>query len=273
MAFMEFLRVYIVIITVLVGLIVGSFLNVLIYRVPLGLNIWRPGSHCPKCGHPIRWFENIPIFSYLFLEGKCRHCHEPISPRYPIVEALNAVLWFVCCLLYTDCIIRTNDMNWLRFVTTCIICSTLICIFFSDYDHMEIPELFQLILLVCGLVLLLEDVSQNTIMLKVFGFIGAGALFILLNSIYKLIRKRDGIGFGDVELIACAGLILGGYNVIFALILSCVVGGFGLLIYASIKKSEGREFPFAVLLVPGIIVAMFTGNYVINWYFSLLGAI
>ena len=264
-------RIFTIILTILIGLAVGSFLNVLIYRVPEGMNIATPPSHCPKCDHRLKWYDNIPLLSYIILRGKCRYCGTHISLRYPLVELLNTVLWFICLMCFTSYIIPGMEMNWIKFITSCFVCSLLICIFFSDLDHMEIPDIFQLGLLICGLVLCLDHVNEENIMLKVFGFLGAGALFIITNYLYKLIRKREGIGFGDVELIACAGLILGGYNVIVALLLSCVVGGAGLLIYSLINKTSEKEHPFAVLLVPGILISLFVGQYIVDWYFSLLG--
>lgn len=269
--FETFIQIFTIVITLVLGLVVGSFLNVVIYRVPNNMSIAFPSSHCPKCQHPLKWYDNIPIISYIILRGKCRYCKEPISIRYPIVEMTNMILWFLCLLCFTNFIIPTNPMSWLKFIVGCVICSTLLCIFFVDFDNMEIPEIFQLILLVSGLVLLLEDVTMNTIMLKVFGFIGAGALFFIVNLIFKLIRKRDGIGFGDVELIACAGLILGGYNIIFVLIISCVVGAIALIIISFINKTKDKEYPFAVILVPGILIGLFVGSYVVNWYLALLG--
>ena len=260
-----------IVLTVLLGLCVGSFLNVVIYRLPNNMSLANPPSHCPKCNARIRWYDNIPLLSYIILGGKCRHCKERISFRYPFVELLNMALWFLCLMLFTNFILPGNPMNWLRFIFSCIVCSTLICIFFCDYDHMEIPEIFQGILLVCGLVLLLDGVNTENIMLKVFGAIGAGALFIIVNLVYKLIKKRDGIGFGDVELVFCAGLILGGYKMIFALVVSCVVGGIALAIYAAVRKEKGREYPFAVLLVAGITLSLFVGDFVANWYLGLLG--
>ena len=143
--------------------------------------------------------------------------------------------------MFTNIIIPGNAMNWLRFIVSCFACSTLLCIFFCDLDNKEIPEVLQLCLLICGLVLLLDNPTMNTIMLKVFGFLGAGLLFILVNFIFKLIRKRDGIGFGDVELVACAGLLIGGYNMILALSVSCLVGGIVLLIINAVKKDKDKE--------------------------------
>lgn len=260
-----------IVLTILLSLVVGSFLNVVIYRLPRNMSLAKPGSHCPKCNSPIKWYDNIPVLSYLFLGGKCRNCKEKISFRYPMIELLNCVLWFVSLLIFTNFIISTNDLNWYRFIVGCIASSTLICIFFIDYDSMEIPEVLQLILLICGLVLLLDNPTQENIMLKVFGFLGAGILFYLVNLIFKLIKKRDGIGFGDIELVAVAGLILGGYKMIYALIIACVGGGIILIILSVINKTKGKEYPFAPFLVTGILIAMFTGDIVISWYLNLLG--
>lgn len=267
------LKISTIVLTIILGLCVGSFLNVAIYRIPNDMSLVKPASHCPKCNHEIKWYDNIPVFSYIFLRGKCRRCKEPISFRYPFVELLNMGLWFICLLMFTNFIIPTFTMNWYRFIVGCVVCSTFICIFFSDLDHMEIPEIYQLILLLCGLVLLLDNPTWENILLKVLGFIGAGALFLIVNLVFKLIRKRDGIGFGDVELVAVVGLILGAYKMIFALIISCVVGGIILLIISLINKDKEREYPFAVLLTVGMTITMFVGDYVINWYLSLLGAL
>lgn len=265
------IKISAIVLTILLGLCVGSFLNVAIYRIPNDMSLVKPASHCPKCGEPIKWYDNIPLISYIVLRGKCRHCKEHISIRYPLVEILNMVLWFLCLMMFTNFIIPNFEMNWIRFVTSCFICSTLICIFFSDLDHLEIPEIFQIILLIFGIVLLLDNPSMETIMLKVFGFLGAGLLFLIVNLIYKLIRKRDGIGFGDIELVSIGGLILGGYKMIFALIISCVVGGIILLIISLIKKQRNKEYPFAVILTSGMFIALLAGDFVINWYLSLLG--
>ena len=262
-----------IVLTVILGLCVGSFLNVAIYRLGNNMSLIKPASHCPKCGNQIKWYDNIPVISYIFLGGKCRHCKERISFRYPLVELLNMVLWFACLTLFTNFIIPSFEMNWLRFVVSCFVCSTLICIFFSDLDKLEIPEIYQLILLICGLVLLLDNPSMEKIMLKVFGFLGGGLLFIIVNAVYKLIRKRDGIGFGDVELVSVCGLIVGGYKLIFALLIACVFGGIALLIITLVKKQRDKEYPFAVLLTVGIGISLFVGDIVVNWYLGLLGVL
>lgn len=267
----QVIQIATIVLTILIGLVVGSFLNVVIYRLPNNMSLAKPASHCPKCNSPIKWYDNIPILSYIILRGKCRNCGEKISIRYPFIEFLNTVLWFLCLLVFTNFILPNNELNWLKFIVSCILCSVLICIFFIDLDSMEIPEVLQLFFLLGGVVLLLDHPSQETIMLKVFGFLGAGLLFYLVNLVFKAIRKRDGIGFGDIELVALMGLVIGGYKMIYALIIACVGGGLFLIIYSLIKKDKGREYPFAPLLVTGILIAMFTGDMVVNWYLGLLG--
>lgn len=264
-----FIRMCILILTPILALVVGSFLNVAIYRIPLDMSLSTPRSHCPKCNEPIKWYDNIPVISYLILRGKCRHCHEPISFRYPLVELLNCLAWVICMMMFTDVVFVEFKMQWLRFIFSCIASSALICIFFTDLDHMEIPEVFQLIVLICGLVILMEDISKENVINKVVGFLACGGIFYIVNLIYKLIKKKDGIGFGDVELVAVAGLLIGGYNMLFGLLLSCTIGLLIMLIVMKIRK--GKEFPFAVILVPGIFVAMFVGDFVTNWYLALLG--
>ena len=264
------LHVSIIVLTIIVGFVVGSFLNVVIYRLPNDMSLSKPASHCPKCNTPIKWYDNIPVISYIVLGGKCRHCKEKISFRYPAIEILNAVLWFVCLTLFTNLIVPSFTCNWIKFGVSLVACSALICIFFCDYDSMLIPEVLQLVLLLCGLVLLLDNPTFENILIKVIGFIGAGFLFYLVNLVYKAIHKRDGLGFGDIELVAVAGLILGVYQMIYALLIACVGGGVILLIVRAIKKEENREYPFATFLTVGILAALFSGEYVINWYLSIL---
>lgn len=265
------LQVSIIVLTILLGLAVGSFLNVVIYRLPNDMSLVKPASHCPKCNSPIKFYDNIPVLSYIILRGRCRHCKEKISFRYPAVEIVNSILWFLSLLVFTNLIIPTNECNWIMFGVSCVASSAFLCIFFTDFDYMVIPDALQAVILICGLVSLLDNPTLETVMIKVFGFLGAGVLFFLVNLVYKFIKKKDGIGFGDVELVAVAGLLLGGYKMIYTLLLACVVGGIVLLIISLIKKERGREYPFAVLLTSGFVVALFTGDIVVNWYLSLLG--
>jgi len=264
-------RVFTIVLTLLFGLCIGSFLNVVIYRLPNEMSLATPPSHCPKCDHQLKWYDNIPLLSYIFLGGKCRYCKTKISFRYPFVELLNMVLWFVCLMLFTNFIFEDREMCWVRFIASCIASSTLICVFFIDLEHLEIPDELQIVLLMCGVAMLAENNPDTDILTKVIGFFASGALFYAVNAVFRLIKKRDGIGFGDVKLVAVVGLMIGAYNMIYALLLSCVIGGIGLLIYSKVRKEKGKEYPFAMLLVPGMLIAMYTGDFVVSWYKGIMG--
>ena len=167
-------NISLIVLTIVLGLCVGSFLNVVIYRLPKNMSLAKPKSHCTNCDYQLKWYDNIPVISYIILGGKCRKCKTRISPRYIIVEILNAVLWFVALMLNTNVIISTMQTNYLMLAVSFVALSTLICVAFCDFENMEIPDEFQIILLVCGIVsMLFGDVNS-----KVFGFLlGGSALF------------------------------------------------------------------------------------------------
>ena len=145
-----------IIMTLILGLCIGSFLNVVIYRLPRSISLAKPASHCPKCGAPIRPLDNIPVLSYIFLRGKCRHCRDRISSRYPIIELANTALYFVSLCLFTPYIFPQSPHNMLLLCTTCLSFSIMICILMCDFDNMEIPDELQLALLVVAIVALLS---------------------------------------------------------------------------------------------------------------------
>ena len=145
------MEIIICVLTALLGLCVGSFLNVVIYRVPNGMSIAMPPSHCPKCGYKLKWYDNIPVLSYLILGGKCRSCKEPISPRYTIVELLNMLLWLLFALSFHD--------NIFYLVVCCLAASTLVVIAFIDLEHMLIFDRFQIIMLALGVLAIFADPS------------------------------------------------------------------------------------------------------------------
>jgi len=265
------IRVAIIVLTIMVGLAVGSFLNVVIYRLPNNMSLSKPASHCPKCNHKIKWYDNIPVLSYIILRGKCRYCKEKISFRYPAIELINMTLWFICLICFTNVIVPTMAVNWIKFGTSLITCSALICIFCIDLDHMVIPDVLQGVFLVAALVLLLDKPDFKHILLKLIGFGAMFLLFYIVNTCYKLIKHRDGIGFGDVILASLGGLYLGIYEMLYGLLIACISGAIILILIGLIKKEKGREYPFATFLTGGILIAMFTGEYVINWYSKLLG--
>ena len=218
---MNILDVYILILTILIGLCVGSFLNVVIYRLPNEMKLYTPPSHCPNCNYKLKWYDNIPIFSFIFLHGKCRNCKEKISIRYPLVELTNMLLWLICLICFTNIIVKSNTNDYVMFVTSCLACSTLVCVFFCDLEHLIIPDELQIVLLCLGLVNIFSNsISSNH---QAIGFFVGGGFFYLIYIISYAIKKRECLGFGDVKLMAVLGLLLGVYNIILIIILSSII--------------------------------------------------
>ena len=248
-----------------VGLCVGSFLNVVIYRLPNKMSLAFPPSHCTSCDYTLKWYDNIPVLSYIMLGGKCRGCKSRISPRYMLVEIFNALLWVLSVLMFWDIEVKA-------IIYTCmaaVVSSVLICIFFIDLEHMLIFNRFTFTVAVCGLV----AAGLNTTRWYDH-LIGAAAGAIVFLAIYFgsiLIIKREGLGFGDVKLAAAAGLLLGWQKFLLAMLIASVVGSIVLLVLRAVRKDEqGREYPFAPFIVAGMLFALFFGDPVINWYLGLI---
>lgn len=266
------LKITAIILTLLIGLCVGSFLNVVIYRLPNNMSLAKPASHCPKCKYKLKWYDNIPLISYLILGGKCRNCKSKISIRYPLIELTNMLLWFLALMLNTSFIIPSIETNYLMFALTCIAFSVLLCIFCCDLDNMEIPDEFQLLLLILGIVgFLSNNISASS---KVYGFLLGGGFFGFFAFLFYIIKKREGLGFGDIKLMAVLGLFMGLQNTIICIIFSTISGAIVLSIL-SIKNrgDKNKEYPFATFIVPCAIITMLAGNYIANWYLSLFGAV
>lgn len=269
---MSLLNIYLLIMTIIIGLCVGSFLNVVIYRLPREMSLSSPPSHCPNCNYKLRWYDNIPVFSYIFLGGKCRNCRKPISPRYICVEILNMALWLCCLLCFTDVIIKTNENDYVFFAVSCLSCSAMIAVFFSDLENMIIPDELQVFLLILGLIGMFSQHESTSI--AVFGFLFGGGVFYLVYFVSYKITKRECMGLGDVKLMAVLGLILGIYNIIMVIVISCVVGAIVLLILNKIKKEgKNKEYPFAIFLVPAAVLILFVGHFITDWYFLLLNSL
>lgn len=242
-----------ILITVL-GLCVGSFLNVLILRIPAGEEFVKTPSHCMKCGHPLRWSENIPLISFAVQRGKCRHCGAAISKQYPIVEALNALLWLLTGLLY-----RGDPLHTALY---CALCSVLIVIAVIDWRTFEIPDGLNLTIALLGVVQLLFDLPGWPLYL--IGACSVGGLFLVI----WLVSKGRGIGFGDVKLMAAAGLLLGWQRILLALIVGCVAGSIIHLI--RMRGGEGKKLAFGPYLSGGIWLAAMFGTEIIAGYIGLL---
>ncbi len=247
----------------ILGLCVGSFLNVVIYRVPEGMSVAFPSSHCPKCGYNLRWYDNIPILSYLILGGKCRKCREHISIRYTLVEIANMLLWLLSAILF-----------WKEsIVYACvamIASSVLICIFFIDLEHMLIFNRFTLTIVALGLVAMFFD-SYTTILDHVIGGASGALVFVGLYFGSILVLKKEGFGWGDVKLVAAAGLLLGWQKLVLSMLIASVSACIVLLLVKLINKDEnGKEYPFAPFIVAGIMTSLLVGEPIITWYMNLI---
>ena len=246
-----------------VGLCVGSFLNVVIYRLPSKMSLAKPGSHCPSCGYTLRWYDNIPQLSYLTLGGKCRKCKTRISPRYALVELANGVLWVLCVALFWEKSIPLACIYALVF-------SVFICVFCIDLEHKIIFDRFQVMLLILGVASIFIDRDYSWVS-HVIGGVASFGLFFLVSWVFKKISNRDGLGGGDVKLVGAVGLLLGWERMLLALIVATIPAAVIMSIAKHGKEGEEKEFPFAPFLIIGFSTAIFFGTQILTWYLSLLG--
>lgn len=257
------LYIFFQIVVFLFGLIVGSFLNCVIWRVSVKKSFLKGRSICPKCKHQLIFFDLIPLFSFLILKGQCRYCKKKISWQYPIVELATGLIFLLISILFW------NSLPLMIFLL--IMSGFLIIIFVYDLKHLIIPDnvLFPAIIIAIiyriieGL-LIIQSYSSLYYLLAVAIPVG----FFLL--IYLLSRGKW-IGFGDVKLAILLGLILGWPNILIGLFLSYLIGGIigtGLVIAS--KKHMKSEVPFAPFLIAGTLVAAFFGAPILNWYLGLI---
>lgn len=256
---METLKIIFIII---IGLVWGSFLNVVIYRLPRGLSLVKPPSSCPKCGRRIKWYDNIPVLSYILLGGKCRFCGAKISVVYPLVEALTAA----CFLLVYFYNLKFFD---LQFFADCLFVSSLIALGFIDYFHQIIPDHISFPVLVLSLIYAPFRYDLNLRQALIGAVVGGGFLLIVY-LIYLFWRKKEGLGMGDVMMMLMVGAYLGLARTIFTLLLASVVGAvFGLLLMRFKKKDLQFALPFGSFIAPAAFVALIWGESIIAWYLSL----
>ena len=237
----------------LYGIVVGSFLNVLILRVPLKESITFERSHCMSCGHTLAWYDLLPLFSFVFLGGKCRYCKEHISFQYPLIEGLNGALYIVLYL---------NKGITIVTILYCLCSSALLALSVIDARTREIPVGFNIFIFILGLIRLLTDLSHWS--QYVIGFFAvSGFLFLLI-----LITKGRGMGGGDMKLMAATGLLLGWKLNILAFLLGCVLASVIHLTMMAIKKAD-RYMSFGPYLSAGIYIAMIWGEQLVSWYLSM----
>lgn len=246
-------RVLPYILLTLLGLCVGSFLNVLIFRVPRGEEFVRTPSHCMRCGHQLKWYELIPILSYLLQRGKCRACKVPLSAQYPLVEGLNGAAWLITALLLRGDLLSTG--------LYCALFSILVVLALIDWRSFEIPEGLNIAIFVLGLVRLFTDLQNWK--LYVIGMCSVSLVFLLL----WLVTGGRGLGLGDVKLMASAGLLLGWPRTLLATLLGSLLGCIIHLI--RMRFGAGRKLAFGPYLAAGIWISALFGAHIITAYLSL----
>lgn len=251
------------VIIVLFGLAWGSFLNVVIYRLPHGLSLAHPPSHCPHCKTPIKPYHNIPVMSYLLLRGRCRYCQSRIPFTYVLVEFLTPVCFL---LLYGQFSLSPH------FFASCLFTSALIALGFIDYYHQILPDHITLPTLVLALAYAFfrEDLSLKDALLGAVS--GAGFLLLVFGG-YYLFRKKEGLGMGDVTLMLMVGAFLGWQRSFLTLILGSFLGALvGIYFLRFRKKDLQFALPFGSFLTPAAFIALLYGQQIIRWYLDLVRA-
>jgi len=243
--------------SIVLGAIVGSFLNVCISRLPKEESIVTPSSHCPQCKSPIKFYDNIPLISYLLLKGKCRNCGLPISMQYPIVEAVTALVSFFLFITFG---VSLSFIYYFMFV------SALIVITIIDLYHQIIPDVISLPGIVIGLLGSLV-IPQITFWSSLVGALSGGGSLFLVATIYQWLFKREGMGGGDVKLLAMIGAFLGWKAVILTILLSSFIGS---IIGITVMLIKGKDFKYAIPFGPflslGAVISLFWGENLISWY-------
>ena len=267
------------------GLVIGSFLNVCIRRLPEGRSIVRPGSHCPACGAPIRFYDNIPLLSYALLRGRCRSCAARISPLYPAVEFAAGVLFLLGYLLY--------GASWLL-VKNLVFFSLLLVLIFTDLLERTLPDPLTLGGAAAGAaVSVLAPTGDGTALwlsYRLFAYppppaaihladsllgagVGAGALW-LVGTVYLRLRGREGLGLGDVKMMLLVGAFLGLKRMFLTVLLGSLVGSVVGILFIKLARKDLKsyELPFGSFLGLAAMLVAFYGTAILDWYQSLLRA-
>jgi len=249
------------------GAIIGSFLNVVIYRYPRGESLSFPGSHCPNCNAPIHFYDNIPVASWLLLRGRCRACREPIALRYPLVELANG-------LFYLAVFLRTGLS--ISFLPLAAIVSMTIVLIFIDLDIQILPDVIDLPGIAIGVGIgylggrgaTAGDLTLSPDLVSSFlgALAGAGVLWGIAMA-YKALRHVDGMGMGDVKMLAMIGAVVGWQALLPCLIVASISGAIaGVVLAVKQRSSLQVALPFGVFLGAALLAVIFFGNTLLQWY-------
>jgi leader peptidase (prepilin peptidase)/N-methyltransferase len=246
-------------ILVLLGLAVGSFLNVCIHRLPRGQSLNTPPSRCPSCEYRLRWSDNIPVLSYVFLGGRCRQCRAKISIRYPVVELITMALFLIHGLVFGWSAILIP-----RLVFAC----AMVVLFAIDLEHHLLPDVITLPGIVVGLIA--STVLPPGIIDALIGVVIGGGVLWLIGEAYFRFSGHEGMGGGDVKMLAMIGAFLGWKLVLVTLVLSSVLGSIiGVIVIAARKGGMKYALPYGTFLALGALVASLAGDRIVNWYVGL----
>jgi leader peptidase (prepilin peptidase)/N-methyltransferase len=244
------------------GLVIGSFLNVCIFRLPESKSIIHPRSMCPGCNSFIKYYDNIPVLSYILLGGKCRNCRMPISLRYPAVEALSG---FTALAVFMKFGLSSEGIVYFIFI------SALIVITFIDIDHRIIPDVMSLPGIPAGFLAAAFLIPSMGWKASLIGILAGGGTLFAVAWIYTLITKKEGMGGGDIKLLAMIGAFVGLKGVLFTIFAASATGTIaGVAVMLKTSKGMKLAVPFGPFLSIGTILYIFFGSEIISWYFNLL---
>ena len=241
------------------GLAVGSFLNVCIHRLPRGESLALPPSRCPACEYQLRWFDNVPVVSYALLAGRCRKCRSPISIRYPLVELATMALF----------VIHGEVFGWSALlVPRLLFACAMIVLFAIDLEHHLLPNVITLPAIALGLIS--SAVLPPGLVDALIGVVVGGGVLWLIGEAYFRYSGHEGMGGGDVKMLAMIGAFLGWKLVLVTLVLSSVAGSLIGLFVILIKRGGMKyALPYGTFLALGALVASLAGDQIVNWYVSL----
>ncbi|MBN1849932.1 MAG: prepilin peptidase [Deltaproteobacteria bacterium] len=245
----------------LFGLIFGSFLNVCIYRIPRKKSLIMPSSSCPHCGERIRFYDNIPLVSYLILFGKCRHCRTKIPVRYPIVELITGLLSLFLFIRYDISIYS---------VSIFLFSASLVVITFIDLYHQIIPDVISIPGMIVGLAISFLPGHVGWLD-SIIGILAGGGGLYLVAVLFEKLTGKEGMGGGDVKLLGMIGAWMGWkalpFVILFSSLLGTIVGGGALLIY---RRGLQTRIPFGPFLALGALAYLFFGDELLAWYYGIL---
>ena len=243
------------------GLVIGSYLNVVIHRLPREESTVLPRSRCPRCGAQLRAIDNLPLLSFLLLRGRCRNCQAPISWRYPLIETLTAALFVGCLEMF--------GLTWHALAAAAFGCA-LIALAGIDYEHFLLPDAITLPGIAVGLLASLFADWTDWRQALLGAALGGGGLW-LLAQLWLLLRHEEGMGLGDVKMLAMVGAFLGWQGVLVTVFLGSLAGALvGLALIAAGRLDLGSRLPFGVFLAGGALVALFAGPALVARYARLL---